>query len=66
LDDGVFDNEDCNQDPIGNVGIINIGGFTAMDEDNCFDNVDVLKGSSTPMDQALACLHETMVQITTK
>jgi hypothetical protein len=39
LDDGVFDNEDCNQDLVGNVGIINIGGFMAMDEDSCFDNV---------------------------
>ncbi len=37
-----------------------------MDEDNCFDNVDVLEGSSTPMDQALAHLHETMVEITMK
>jgi hypothetical protein len=34
-----------------------------MDEDSCFDNVDVLETSSTPMDQALARLHETMVKI---
>jgi hypothetical protein len=57
------DNEDCNQIPIDEVDIIDIGGFTAMDEDNCFDNVDVLEGSFTLMDQALACLHETMTKI---
>jgi hypothetical protein len=34
-----------------------------MDEDSCFDNVDVPKGSSTPMDRTLAYLHETMVEI---
>jgi hypothetical protein len=28
------------------------------------DNVDVLEGSSAPMDQTLTCLHETMVKIT--
>jgi hypothetical protein len=50
LDDGTFDNEDCNQDPIDNIGIINIGGLTTIDEDSFFDNVDVSKGSSTPMD----------------
>jgi len=36
----------------------------AMDEDSCFDNVDVPEGSFAPMDWALACLHETMVEIT--
>jgi hypothetical protein len=35
-----------------------------MDENNCFDNVDVPEGSSTPMDWALVCLHETMVEMT--
>jgi hypothetical protein len=35
-----------------------------MDEDSCFDNVDVSEGSSTPMDRTLACLHEIMVEIT--
>jgi hypothetical protein len=34
-----------------------------MDEDNCFDNVDVLECSFTLVDQALACLHETMTKI---
>jgi hypothetical protein len=38
----------------------------AMDEDSCFDNVDVPKGSSAPMDRALAYLHETMAKITAK
>jgi hypothetical protein len=37
-----------------------------MDEDNRFDNVNVPKGSSTPIDRALAHLHETMVEIMTK
>jgi hypothetical protein len=35
-----------------------------MDEDSCFDNVDVPEGSFAPMDRALARLHETMVEIT--
>jgi hypothetical protein len=38
----------------------------AMDEDSCFDNVNVPKGSSAPMDWALPYLHETMAKITTK
>jgi hypothetical protein len=51
LDDGVSDNKDCNQDLDDEVvGIIDIRGLTTMDEDNCFDNVDVLEGSSTHMD----------------
>jgi hypothetical protein len=50
LDDGVFHDEDYNQDLIDEVGIVNIGGLMAMDEDSCFDNVNVLKGSSTPVD----------------
>jgi len=32
------------------VDIVNIEGLMAMDEDGCFDNVDVSKGSSAPMD----------------
>jgi hypothetical protein len=36
---------------VNEVGIIDIGGLTAIDEDSCFHNVDVPKGSSTPMDQ---------------
>jgi hypothetical protein len=64
LNDGVFDNEDSNQDLINEVNIVDIGGFTTMDEDSCFDNVDVSKASSTPMDRALAYLHETMAKIT--
>ncbi len=46
------------------VGIIDIGGFTTIDEDSFFDNVNVSKGSFAPMEQALACLHETMAKIT--
>jgi hypothetical protein len=63
LDDGASDNEDYNQDLIDEVGIIDIRGLMAMDEDSFFDNVDLLKGSFAPMDQALACLHEIMVEI---
>jgi len=63
LDDGVFDDEDYNQDPIDEVGIVDIRRFTTMDEDNCFDNVDVLEGSFAPMDQGLIHLHETMADI---
>jgi hypothetical protein len=36
----------------------------AMDEDSCFDNFNVSKGSSAPMDWTLARLPETMVKIT--
>jgi len=64
LDDGAFDDYDCNQDLVDEVGLVDIGGLTTMDEDSCFDNVDVLETSSTPVDQALARLHETMVKIT--
>jgi hypothetical protein len=35
---------------VDEVGIINIAGLTAMDEDNHFDNVNVSKFSFTPMD----------------
>ncbi len=64
MDDGAFDDEDYNQDPIDEVDIVNIVGLMTMDEDSCFDNVDVPKGSSTPMDQALARLHEITAKIT--
>jgi hypothetical protein len=50
LDDGAFDNENCNQDPIDEVDIVDIGGFPTMDEDNCFDNANLLEASFTPMD----------------
>jgi hypothetical protein len=43
LDDGVYDNEDCNQDPVDEVDIVDIDGLTAMDEDSCFDSFDVLE-----------------------
>ncbi len=62
----VSNDEDCNQDPVDEVDIVDIGGFMAMDEDTCFDNVNVLKGSSAPMDRTLAHLHETMAKITTE
>jgi hypothetical protein len=64
LDNGAFDDEDYNQDLVDKVGIVDIGGLMAMDEDNCFDNVDLSEGSSTPMDQTLAHFHETMAEIT--
>jgi hypothetical protein len=50
LDDGASNNEDCNQDSVDEVDIVNIGAPMAMDEDSCFDNVNVPKGSSAPMD----------------
>jgi hypothetical protein len=53
LDDGAFDNEDYNQDPVNEVNIIDIGGLPPWMRIIVFDNVDVSKGSSTPMDQAL-------------
>jgi hypothetical protein len=37
-----------------------------MDEDSCFDNVNVLKDSYVPMDRTLAHLHETMAEIIAK
>jgi hypothetical protein len=50
LDDGAFNDEDCNQNLVDEVGTVDIGGFTTMDEDSCFDNVDVSENSSAPMD----------------
>jgi hypothetical protein len=38
-----LNDEDCNQDLVDEVDIVNIRGFMAMDENNCFDSVDVLK-----------------------
>ncbi len=66
LDDGASNNEDCNQYLIYEVNIVNIGGFTTMDEDKKGDNVNVSKSSYTPMDQALARLREIMAKITAK
>ncbi len=64
LDDGVSNNKDYNQDLVDEVGIIDMGGLMAMDEDSCFDNVNVSEGSLSPMDRTLAHLHETMADIT--
>jgi hypothetical protein len=50
LDDGASNDEDYNQNLVNEVNIIDVEGFMAMDEDNCFDNIDVLEGSSTLMD----------------
>jgi hypothetical protein len=66
LDDGASSNESCNQNLVDEVGIVNIRGLTTMDKDSCFDNVNVPKGPSTPIDRALAHLHETMAEIMTK
>jgi len=33
LDDGAFDDENCNQDCVDEVNIVDIGGFATMDED---------------------------------
>jgi hypothetical protein len=63
LDDGASNDEDCNQDVVDEVNIVNFRDFKAMDEDNHFDNVNVLEGSSTPIDQALVRLQETMAKI---
>jgi hypothetical protein len=35
---------------IDEVSIVDIGGFMTMDENSCFENVDVLEGSFAPMD----------------
>jgi len=54
LDDGASNDEDYNQDPVNEfVNIVNIRGLMAMEEGNCLDNVNVPKGSSTPMDRTL-------------
>jgi hypothetical protein len=44
----MFDDEDCNQDPVNEVDIVDIGGLMAMDEDNCFNNVNVPKDHPHP------------------
>jgi hypothetical protein len=46
--------------------LLTLGGFATTYEDHHCDNVNVTKGSSTPMDQALTCLHEIMVEIVTE
>lgn len=66
LDDGVSNNENCNQDQVDEINIVVIGGFATTNEDGRCDNVNVPEGSSTPMDWALICLHEIMVEIITK
>jgi hypothetical protein len=48
LDDGTFDDEDCNQDSVNEVDIVDIGRFMAMDEDNRFNNVNVSKDHPHP------------------
>jgi len=50
LDDRASNDEDYNQDLVDVVGVVDIGGLMAMDEDSCLDNVNVPKGSSAPMD----------------
>jgi len=66
LDDGVFDDENCNQDRVDEINIVDIGGLATTNEDGHCDNVDVPKGLSTPVDRALVRLHETMVEIIAK
>ncbi len=66
MDDGASNDEDYNQNLVNEVNIIDVEGFMAMDEDNCFDNIDVLEGSSTLMDWALTHLHEIMAKIVAK
>ncbi len=39
LDDGVFDYENCNQDQVDEVNIVDIGGLTTTNEDGHCDNV---------------------------
>jgi len=60
----VSNDADCNKNQVDEVGIVNIGGLATMDEDGHCDNVNVLEGSSNPMNQALVHLHETMAKIT--
>jgi hypothetical protein len=35
LDDGAFNDEDCNEDWVDEVNVVNIEGFATMDEDCC-------------------------------
>ncbi len=63
FDDGVSNDADYNKNQVDEVGIVTIGGLATMDEDGRCDNVNVLEGSSSPMNQALAHLHETMAKI---
>ncbi len=60
----MFDNDNSNQTLINEVNIVDIGGHITMDEDSCFDNVDVLKVHPHPWIEPLAHLHETMAKIT--
>ncbi len=35
LDDGVFNDEDCDEDWVDEVSIVDIGGFATINEDCC-------------------------------
>jgi hypothetical protein len=61
FDDGASNNENCNH--VDEINIVNIGGFATTYEDGHCDNVNVPKGSSSPMDRTLICLHEIMTEI---
>ncbi len=63
LDDGVSNDDNYNQNHVDEINIVDIEGFATTYEDGRCDNVNVPKGSSTPMDQALTCLHKIMVKI---
>jgi hypothetical protein len=43
LNDGASNDEDCNQDLVDKVSVVDIGGLMVMDEDSCYDKVDVQK-----------------------
>jgi len=63
LDDGVSNDDNYNQNHVDEINIVDIEGFATTYEDGRCDNVNVPKGSPTPMDQALTCLHKIMVKI---
>ncbi len=62
----MFKDEECNQDWVDEGGIVDIGVFMAMIKIVVLTMLMWRKGSSAPMDRALAHLHETIVKITTK
>jgi hypothetical protein len=66
LDDGVSNEEDCNQDLVDEVGIVDIGGLRPWIRIIVLKMVDVSEGSSASMDQALVHLNEIMADITTE
>jgi hypothetical protein len=66
LDDNAFKDEDCNEDQIDKVIVVDSDGLMTMDDNGLYDGVHELESLLTSMDLTLTWLHETMAKITIK